>query len=139
MSEALYRKVMRGKRTMYELVGNAASHDRDILKPGQFRLEFATGDGSRRYAYPVSPDVAGWEGAALIAKVAMENAIREAARCSADARSATRPYTKKELQIIEKYRTEMHAIGSGLPSWWQFAGAHEISKAAIEAVVNYRP
>ena len=83
MSEAIYSKVQRGKRVHYELVGNAAhwhSSDFDVLKPGQFRLEFASQDGMRRYAYPVSPDTAGWEAAALIARCAMEAEIKRAAQ-----------------------------------------------------------
>lgn len=38
MTEAIYRKVQRGKRVHYELVGNAAhwhSSDFDVLKPRQ--------------------------------------------------------------------------------------------------------
>ena len=139
MTEALYRKVMRGKRVTYELAYNSANFDNDLMRPGQFRLVHAYSDGSRRSEYDVTPDTAGFVAAASIARIAMEDAIREAARCAADAGSATRPYTKKELRIIEKYRNEMHAIGGDLPSWWQFASAHEISRAAIEAVGNYRP
>ena len=138
MSEALYRKVMRGKRATYELVGNASSYDRDILPVGKFRLEFSSGDGMRRYAYPVSPDVAGWEAAALIAKVAMENAIREAARCVPQM-SGERPYTKKQQAILTRYRAEMAQAGAHLPTWWQFTDCYHISSAAIEAVRSYKP
>jgi hypothetical protein len=139
MSEALYRKVQHGKRTTYELVGNGQwDSSIDLLPPGKFRLEFASGDGMRRYAYPVSPDVAGWEGAALIAKVAMENAIREAARCVPQAQGE-RPYTKKQQAILTRYRAEMAQAGAHLPTWWQFTSCYDISSAAIEAVRGYRP
>jgi hypothetical protein len=140
MTEALYRKVMRGKRTTYELAYSCSrwAYEHDLLKPGQFRLEYASGDGMRRYAYPVSPDVAGWEAAALIARVAMEKTIRDAAQCVPQTRGAI-PYTKKQQAILARFQREMADAGAQLPQWWQFAGAHEISSAAIEAVRNYKP
>ena len=138
MSEALYRKVMRGKRVTYELAYNSSDWANDLMKPGQFRLVHAYSDGGRRYEYDVTPDTAGFVAAASIARKAMENAICEAARCVPN-ESKTRSYLKNELAIINKYRDEMHAIGSDLPSYWVFTGAHEISEAAIQAVREYRP
>lgn len=140
MSEAIYRKVQHGKRVKYEPIGNAQhwTSDMDVLKPGQCRVELASGDGMRRYAYPVSPDVAGWEAAALIAKVAMEDAIREAARCVPQM-AGERPYTRKQQAILTRYRAEMSQAGANLPAWWQFTGAHEISQAAVDAVRSYKP
>lgn len=140
MTEAIYRKVQRGKRVHYELIGNAShwSSDFDVLKPGQFRLEFASGDGMRRYAYPVSPDTAGWEAAALIARDAMEAEIKRAAQCVPDV-GRVRPYTKKQLAIIDRFRAEMLEAGAQLPEWWRFTSDIEISQAAIEAVRSYKP
>lgn len=104
MSEPIYRRIEHGKRVRYELIGNAQhwTSDMDVLKPGQFRLEFASGDGVRRYAYPVSPDVAGWEAAALIARHAMEVEIKRASQCSPDI-GAFNPYTKKQMAIKHAY------------------------------------
>lgn len=139
MTEPIYRKVQRGKRVHYELIGNAShwSSDFDVLKPGQFRLEFASQDGMRRYAYPVSPDVAGWEAAALLARDAMEAAMHKMA--TAAPQLGTTPYTKKQMDIVERYRTEMAAAGGLFPDWWQHKAPYEISQAAIEAVRSYTP
>lgn len=139
MTEAIYRKVQRGKRVHYDLIGNAShwSSDFDVLKPGQFRLEFASQDGMHRYAYPVSPDVAGWEAAALLARDAMESAMRKMATAAPQLGNTL--YTKKQLAILERYRTEMAAAGGLFPIWWQHTSAHDMSQAAIEAVRGYRP
>lgn len=58
MTEAIYRKVQRGKRVHYELIGNSKSYydSHDVLRPGKFRLEFASMNGLRRYSYPVAAD-----------------------------------------------------------------------------------
>ena len=139
MTEAIYRKVQRGNRAHYELIGNARGYydNYDILKPGQFRLEFASGDGMRRYAYPVSPDTAGWEAAALLARDAMEAAMHK--MVPASPQLGNTPYTKKQMSIIERYRTEMAAAGGLFPDWWRHKAPHEISQAAIEAVRSYKP
>ena len=140
MTEAIYRKVQHGKRVSYELIGNARGYydTYDILKPGQFRLEFASGDGTRRYAYPVSPDTAGWEAAALLARCAMEAEIKRAAQCVPDV-GRINPYTKKQMAIGARYQAEMQATGAQLPQWWRFTSDIEISQAAIDAVRSYRP
>lgn len=140
MTEAIYRKVQRGKRVHYELVGNAAHwhSDFDVLKPGQFRLEFASQDGMHRYAYPVSPDVAGWEAAALLARDAMESAMHKMATAAPQLGNRVL-YTKKQLAIIERYRAEMAAAGGMFPSWWQHKSSTEIAQAAIDPVRSYKP
>ena len=141
MSEAIYSKVQRGKRVHYELVGNAAhwhSSDFDVLKPGQFRLEFASQNGMHRYAYPVSPDVAGWAAAAMLARDAMEAAMHKMAIAAPQLGSPVL-YTKKQLAIIERYRAEMAAAGGMFPIWWQHTSSTEIAQAAIEAVREYKP
>lgn len=137
-SEAIYRRVQRGKRVHYELIGNARSwhSDMDVLKPGQFRLEFASQDGMRRYAYPVSPDVAGWEAAALIARGAMDEAIRRAHQAKP---MGVTYFTKKQLAVLAECRQKMEACGACLPTHWQHSTPHEISQAAIDAVREYRP
>lgn len=141
MIEAIYRKVQHGKRTLYELIGNARhwQSDYDVLQPGQFRLEFASKDGVHRYAYPISPDVAGWHAAALLARDAMENEITRAAQCAPQTSGTPRPYTKKQAAILARYRQEMADAGAHLPEWWQFTSSYEISQAAIEAVRGYKP
>ena len=141
MTEPIYRRIEHGKRVRYELIGNAShwTSNMDVLKPGQFRLEFASRDGMRRYAYPVSPDVAGWEAAALIAQHTMRSEISRAARCVPQTSGMPRPYTKKQAAILARYRQEMADAGAHLPEWWQFTSSYDISKAAIEAVREYKP
>lgn len=106
----------------------------DSMVVGTCRLVYCYADGARRYEYDVKPDTAAFMAAALVAKVAMENAIREA--------SAMRPsgnlsrYTKKELACIEQFRKDMHGLN---PTHWQGAPAHEVADAAIKAVQEFKP
>jgi hypothetical protein len=136
MTEALYRKVMRGKRVTYELAYNSSDWANDLMKPGQFRLVHAYKDGGRRYEYDVTPDTAGFVAAASIARIAMEDAIKQ--RAHANPVGVSR-YTKKQLAVLDECRAKMIAVGALLPTHWMHAGAREISEAAIEAVRSYRP
>ena len=137
MSEALYRKVQKGKRVSYELAYNDSSWDTpDLMKPGSFRLIHAYSDGGRRYEYDVAPDTAGFVAAASIARVAMEEAIKQRANAKPMGVSM---YTKKQLAVLEECREKMIAVGALLPTHWMHASAHEISEAAIEAVRSYKP
>lgn len=137
MTEALYRKVMRGKRTTYELAYNSQNWDTpDLMKPGQFRLVHAYSDGGRRYEYDVTPDTAGFVAAASIARIAMEDAIKQHAHATPMGVSM---FTKEQLAVLDECRAKMIAAGALLPTHWMHASAHEISEAAIQAVREYRP
>jgi hypothetical protein len=129
-TEPRYKKV--GKR--YVPVGAAWYEDcHDSMQAGTFRLTYAYKDGGKRYEYDVTPATAPTAAAMLIAKVAIEQAIVEASKMRP---SSPVPYTKKQLEIIEKFRQDM---GGMMPTWWTENSAYEIADAAIEAVKNFRP
>lgn len=131
---ALYRK--EGRRYVLDCDSTSA-YDRDMMRPGQFRLTYAYQDGGRRYKYDVTPDTASFLAASMLAREAMENAMNKAA--VAVKREDLKPYTKKQLEIIERFRAEMAAAGGLLPSWWGIPSSHDIAQAGIDAVKNYRP
>ncbi len=109
-----------------------ATQDRQAV--GTFRMIYAYRDGGRRYEYEVTPATAPAVAAMLIARVAMEEKLRDMARMHP---MGTRiPYTKKQLALIAKFRQDM---GGMYPSHWTETSAHEISEAAIKAVLEYRP
>ena len=74
MIDILYRK--RGRR--YVAVESHRPWGSDVMKPGQVRLEVCTDEGERSYQYGIEPDKAAWHAAALLARAAMEHAIRDA-------------------------------------------------------------
>lgn len=129
----LYEK--RGRK--YVPVAAYWAEGRDKMKVGEFRLTYCYTDGGRRYEYDVTPATAPFVAAAMIAKVAMEDAIRE--RVIAKEHIKNVPYTKKQLEILERFRKEMSDAGGLLPNWWDHASSYEISEAAIKAVQEYRP
>lgn len=69
----------------------------------------------------------------MVARKAMEDAIREAVKMRPD---TPKPYTKKQLAIIEKFRKDM---GGMYPSWWAESSGYDISEAAMKAVLDYKP
>jgi hypothetical protein len=106
------------------------------MKAGTFRLTFCAGEGSYRYQYDVAPDTAGFVAAAQIARVAMESAMQAAA---VGRPLGTSMYTKRQQEIIERFRQEMAAAGGLLPSMWQQSSVHEIAQAGIDAVRRWKP
>ena len=131
-TEILYEKI--GRR--YVPKWDVWNDPKDLMKPGQFRLTYAYGDGGYRYEYDVTPSTAAWVAASMLAQHAIEEAIREAAPAKP---SEPRVYTKKQQEIIKRYRAEMAAAGGNLPEWWAITSPRDIAKAAIEAVKNWRP
>jgi hypothetical protein len=132
MSETVYIK--RGRRYV-----PFSSWERDIgdsMKVGTFRLTYAYSDGGRRYTYDVQPDTAGFVAAAQIARTAMEAAMRDAAIANP---SSTTLYTKRQLDILARFRAEMAEAGGLLPTSWQHSSAYDISQAGIDAVRDYKP
>lgn len=131
-TEILYEKV--GRR--YYPKWDVWCDPRDMMKPGQFRLTYAYGEGGRRYEYDVTPATAAWVAAAMLARHAIEEAIREAAPAKP---SEPRVYTKKQQNIIKRYRAEMATAGGNLPEWWSITSPRDIAKAAIDAVNKWKP
>jgi hypothetical protein len=123
--------VKKGRR--YVPYGNVADwhHDGDRMQAGEFRLTHCVGDGSTRYYYNVTPDNAAFLAAASIAQVAMENAIREAAKSKPETSMA---YTPQQQEIIQRFRDEMAAAGGLLPIYWRKGTAAKIAAAGVAAV-----
>lgn len=129
-TETLYKKIGR----KYVPVSVNWHYDYlDGMDTGTFRLIYAYGKGERTYAYNVTPATASFDAAAMVARVAMEEKIREMAKMRPQ---TPIPYTKKQLKAIEKFREEM---GGMFPSWWTENASYEIAQAGIDAVRNYRP
>ena len=129
----LYKKV--GKKYIPHTVKwyEDATEDRQAV--GTFRLTYAYAAGGKRYSYNVTPATATTVAAMMVAKVAMEEKIRDMARMNTYGYSQ-KPYTKKQLALIAKFRDDM---GGMYPSWWVERSANEISDAAIKAVLEFKP
>ena len=130
MSEPLYQKVGRKYAPAYSSI----EWERDCMRVGTFRLTYAVADGSQRYSYNVTPDTAAWAAAADVARAAMESAISAAVHATAKFDTGPRPYTKRQLEILERFGEEMRAAGGLLPSWWQHTSSREIADAAVNSV-----
>ena len=130
-TETLYKKV--GRKYVPVAAYWHERHDTDQMSVGTFRLTYAHADGGRRYEYDVTPATAPIVAAMMIAKKAMEDAMREASKMRP---SGTVLYTKKQLATIERFRAEM---GGLFPSWWTERMPHEIAEAGIKAVMEFKP
>lgn len=106
----------------------------DQMDAGTFRLTYARRDGCRRYEYNVTPATAPMVAAMAIARAAMEDKIRDLGRMRP--MGTLKPYTKRQQALIEKFRSDM---GGMYPSHWTENSAHEISSAAMKAVIEFRP
>ena len=131
--------------TLYEKIGRRyvpvferwhTAYDEDQMKLGTFRLTYCYTEGGRRYEYDVTPATAAFKAAAMIAKNAMVEAMKEASRVKP---SGTHPFTKRQLKILERFRSEMEAAGGLLPNVWAHAHPYEIAEAGIKAVEDYKP
>ena len=107
---------------------------KDQMDVGTFRLTYANQDGGRRYEYQVTPATAPMVAAMMIAKVAMEEKLRDMGRMHP--MGTITPYTKKQLAAIERFKSEM---GGMYPSHWTERSAYEISRAAMDAVMGFKP
>lgn len=130
-TEPLYKKV--GRKYIPVAAYWHERHDADQMTVGTFRLTYAHADGGRRYEYSVEPATAPTMAAMMIAKKAMEDAMREAAKMRP---GGGRPFSKTQLATIERFRAEM---GGLFPSWWTENAAHEIAEAGIRAVMEFKP
>jgi hypothetical protein len=99
---------------------------------GTFRLTYAYTNGGRRYEYDVKPDTASVTAAMMVARRAMEEAIK----AESEMYPEPKIYTKKQLKIMKKFREDM---GGFYPQWWCESSYYDISQAAIDAVMNYKP
>jgi len=99
------------------------------------RVSYCYADGALRYSYDVKPDTASFVAACELAGEAMERAIQGVAMAHPSPRE--RPYTKRQLEILEHFRAEMVDAGGLLPTWWEYSSAREIAQAGIDAVRNW--
>ena len=129
--KVLYKKV--GRKYVPMVVQWNEESGRDQLNTGTFRLTYAYRDGGRRYEYYVTPATAPMVAAMMVAREAMESAIRHASKMHPN---TTKPYTKKQKELIDKFRIDM---GGMYASWWVEGSAYEISEAAIKAVLEFKP
>ncbi len=130
-TEPMYKKV--GRKYVPVAAQWYEEREKDQMKVGTFRLTYAYGDGGQRYEYDVSPATAPMVAAMLVARVAMESAIREASKMRPN---TSQVYTKKHQSLISKFREDM---GSMYPSWWVEGSAYDISEAAMRAVLEFKP
>jgi adenine/guanine phosphoribosyltransferase-like PRPP-binding protein len=128
-TETHYRKV--GRR--YVPVTAHERWDGMDQKVGTFLLRYAK-KGGQSWEYNVAPDTAGFVAAAMIAREAMEAAMVEKAKMKPQ-NLKPRPYTKRELALIKKFREDM---GDMFPCYWGETSTHDICQAGIDAVRSYR-
>lgn len=127
----LYLKA--GRR--YAVWGDAEQYDHDMMRAGQWRMTYCAQDGLHRYRYDVRPDTASFLAACELARDAMEEAIRQQA--IARPQLGVTPYTRKQLQLIERFRADMAAAGGFAPTHWTHSSAGDIAQAGIEAVRRF--
>ena len=128
----LYEK--RGRKYV-PVVERWLNGDDDQMAVGTFRLIYCYSEGGRRYEYNVTPATASWVAAAMIAREAMEQAIRDAT----PAKPKARKLTKRQQDILIRYRKEMADAGGMLPEWWEYTSAWDLSNIAIKAVEEFKP
>lgn len=133
MTTTLYTK--QGRRYLPWGTAEHWTTDADVMRVGTFRLTSCPAGGHYRHRYDVTPETAGFAAAAEIARQAMEDAIK--ARAVATPSGSLAPYTKRQREIIERFRAEMAAAGGLLPTHWQQADAREIAEAGIQAVRDW--
>lgn len=109
--------------------------DDDQMSVGEFRLTYCYTNGGKRYEYKVVPATASWAAAAMIAREAMEQAIRDAT----PAKPKARELTKRQQEILTHYRKEMADAGGMFPEWWEYTSAWDLSNIAIKAVEEFKP
>ena len=129
----LYKK--QGRRYVPAYSVAEWDYDKDRMAVGTFRLTYAYADGGRRYEHDVTPDTAGWAAAALQAKHAMVDALRQAATQHRPATSKVL-LTKKQQQAVAQARAILNGAGV-LSSMWESASPESIADAAIAAVLQH--
>lgn len=124
MKETLFRRKPNGR---YQAMGEAETYDRIIMPPQGFVLTHRK-EGVTQWEYAVTPDNASFKAAAMVSRMAMEDAIRTAATYRPQ---AFHPYTKKQLACIEQFKRDM---GMAAPIWWRETSSRDIVQAGLDAV-----
>jgi hypothetical protein len=108
MSEILYKKVGR------KYVPQSHVFDFEHAMPvGSFMLVYAYTDGGRQYEYAVTPDTASFVAAAMVAKKAIEQVIRDKSEYKPQFETF---FTKKQQKILIEYREKMRDAGGNMPT-----------------------
>ena len=113
----------------YIPVVEAEKYDYESMPAQGFTLTYRK-DGVTQWEYEVKPDNASFIAAAMVARVAMEDALRTAATY---APRTKQKFTKKQLALIEQFKTDM---GMDYPNWWHEASSRDIAQAGIDAVTE---
>lgn len=108
------------------------SYFQDVMEVGTFKLVHCVENGHYRYRHDVTPDSAAFVAAAMIALDAMEKAMLEKAKSNPN--KAPMPWTQRQKELIENFRSDMAATGALVPTYWTTSTAYEIAMAGIEAV-----
>ena len=127
--ETLYRKVGR-KYVPHSIQWH---DDTSQMKIGTCRLTYAYGPAARMFHYDVTPDTAGFHAAGMIFRKAIEDAVREKSIPS-PSDGEVKKYTKKQIEIIKRFRHEMAEAGGMLPTWWNHASSWDIAEAGFDAL-----
>lgn len=127
-SKVLYEKI--GRR--YHPVRLCWQHsDLDSIELGKAILIVAVSEGLTSYCHDVEPADAEWAAAARKGKEALIQALMD----SATARPPQNlKLTKKQNEILERFKKEMKEAGGLLPLQWQAPSIYEIADKAIDAV-----
>ncbi len=128
-SVLLYEKV--GRR--YKPVSRGFEYEHLSIPVGTFVLIHAYREGGKQFIYDVTPDTAAFKAAANIAKKAMVDAMEKASPAKPQI-GVFKPYTQKQLALIEKFRMDMAEAGGLVPDFWQFQRLEDIAQAGIDAV-----
>lgn len=131
-TDPLYKK--QGRRYVPAYSVADWDYDKDSMAVGTFRLTYAFTDGGRRYEHQVTPDTAGWAAAALMAKHAMVEAMRDAALKHKPA--SVVPLTKRQQCAVAQARAILNGAGV-LSSMWEGVSPDAIADAAIAAVLQH--
>ena len=132
MSEILYRKV--GRR--YVPVSRSWRLDPPSIRApiGQYVLAYSYAEGGQAFSYTAKPDTAGFIAAVLAFR--SEFALAMNARVPSTPQVGRKPFSKEEKKLIEKFRKDMAAIGSLIPTFWESTSADELVDAAIDAMMR---
>lgn len=132
-NEVLYKKQGRKYVPVYDV---ARDYDSDYMQVNTWRMVYAYDNGARRYEYDVQPDTASFKASCMLAEQAMLKKIEEAVACVPSGKQP-KQYTKKQLDLLEKFRHDMRAAGRFVPDWWQHCSASDLVKAAMQAMDSY--
>ena len=72
----------------------------------------------------------------MLAAQAMRQAIMDRAIARPE-NACVRNITKRQREIVERFRAEMASAGGLLPEWWKHSTPDEIADAAIQAVRRF--